>query len=142
MTPERMKALHRLLIEALNTHSCEGMEEIFRDPYTVHEGCNNPDGTERTYTVSHEMLKQSITRPIPGLPDKRQTIKMQIAEGDMVFTYCVATATHSGKWLGIPATGKKLTYENLYISRFQDEKIAEHWVILDAFGMLRQIGKL
>ena len=142
MSPERMKATHRLLIDALNNHSCEGVEEIFCDPYTVHEGYNNPDGTERTYTVSRDMLKKSIARPIPGLPDKHQVVKMQIAEGDMVFTYCVATATHSGPWLGIPATGKKLTYENLYISRFRDGKIAEHWVILDAFAMLRQIGKL
>ena len=88
------------------------------------------------------MLKESIRKPIPGLPDKHQTVRMQIAEGDMVFTYCVATATHSGKWFGIPATGKKLTYENLYISRFEGDKIAEHWVILDAFGMLRQMGVL
>jgi predicted ester cyclase len=60
----------------------------------------------------------------------------------MVFTYCIATATHSGPWLGIPATGKQLTYENLYISRFEGGKIAEHWIFLDAFGMLRQMGAL
>ena len=142
MTPERMKELHRRLIDALNDHSGEGMDEIFHDNYTVHEGYNNADGSERRYTVSLDMLRQSICKPIPGLPDKHQAIKMQIAEGNFVFTYCIATATHSGKWLGIPATGKKLTYENLYISRFEGEKIAEHWVILDAFGMLRQMGAL
>ena len=142
MTTDRMKEIHRMLIDALNSHSGEGIEEIFHDNYTVHEGYNNEDGTERCYTVSLGMLKESGRKGIPGLPDKHQTVRMQIAEGDMVFTYCVATATHSGKWLGIPATGKKLTYENLYISRFEGEKIAEHWVILDAFGMLRQMGVL
>jgi len=142
MTPEHMKEIHRLLIDALNSHSIEGIDAFFHDNYTVHEGFNNEDGMERIYTVPLDMLVQSVRNGIPGLPNKHQTIKMQIAEGDMVFTYCVATATHSGTWFGIPATGKKLTYENLYISRFEDGKIAEHWVFLDAFGMLRQIGEL
>jgi len=142
MTPDRMKEIHRQLIEALNNHSSEGIGGFFHDNYTVHEGYNNPDGTERYYTVSLAMLKKSIGKGIPGLPDKHQTVKMQIAEGDLVFTYCVATATHSGPWCGVPATGRQLTYENLYISRFEGGKIAEHWVILDAFGMLRQIGAL
>ena len=142
MTPERMKEIHRLLIDALNRHSSEGIAAFFHDNYTVHEGYNNVDGMERTYTVSLAMLRKSIRKGIPGLPDKHQTIKMQVAENNLVFTYCIATATHSGTWFGIPATGKTLTYENLYISRFEDGKIAEHWVFLDAFGMLRQIGAL
>ena len=140
MTPDRMKEIHRQLIDALNNRGDTG--PIFHDNYIVHEGYNNADGAERCYTVSPAMLKESGRKGIPGLPDKHQTVKMQIAEGDMAFTYCVATATHSGPWLGIPATGKRLTYENLYISRFENDKIAEHWVILDAFGMLRQIGAL
>ena len=142
MTPERMKEIHRLLIDALNRHSSEGIAALFHDNYTVHEGYNNVDGMERTYTVSLGMLRKSIRKPIPGLPDKQQTVKMQVAENNLVFTYCVATATHSDTWFEVPATGKKLTYENLYISRFEGEKIVEHWVFLDAFGMLRQIGEL
>jgi len=142
MTPERMKEIHRQLIDALNNHSGEGIDEIFHNNYTVHEGYINADGTERCYTVSLDMLKASLRKGIPGLPDKHQMIKMQIAEGDRVFTYCIATATHTGKWFGVSATGKRLTYENLYISRFENGKIVEHWVILDAFGMLRQMGAL
>ena len=142
MTTDRMKEIHQILIDALNTHSREHMDEIFHDNYVVHEGFNNKDGTETMYSVSLAMLKQSINKPIKGLPDKHQTIKMQIAEGNTVVSYCIATATHTGEWFGQPATNKKLTYENIYISRFQDEKIIEHWVILDAFGMLRQIGAL
>jgi predicted ester cyclase len=88
------------------------------------------------------MVRQSVARAIKGLSDKHLTIKMQIAENDRVFTYCVATAKHTDSWLGYPATNKKLTYENLFISRFQDGKIIEHWVILDAFGMLRQMGAI
>ena len=142
MTPERMKEIHRLLIDALNSHSAEGIDAFFHDNYTVHEGYNSVDGMERIYTVSLGMLRKSIRKPIPGLPDKHQTVKMQVAENNLVFTYCVASATHSGTWFEIPATHKRLTYENLYISRFEDGKIAEHWVFLDAFGMLRQLGAL
>ncbi|MCL2300807.1 MAG: ester cyclase [Firmicutes bacterium] len=142
MTTDRMKEIHRLLIDALNSHADEGIAAFFHDNYTVHEGFNNGDGKERIYKVTLDMLGQSIRRGIPGLPDKHQTVKMQLAEGDMAFTYCIAEATHSGPWFGIPPTGKRLTYENLYISRFEGEKIAEHWVFLDAFGMLRQIGAL
>jgi len=142
MTADAMKEIHRRLIDALNEHSCAHIDEIFHDNYLVHEGYNNADGTERSYRVSLDMLKKSLGKPIKGLPDKHLTIKMQIAESDTVFTYCIATATHAGDWLGYPATNKKLTYENLFISRFQDGKIIEHWVALDAFGMLRQIGAL
>jgi len=142
MTADRMKEIHRMLIDALNTRSCKEIDKIFHDNYTVHEGFNNEDGTERTYTVSLDMLRQSICMPVKGLPDKHLSIQMQVAEGDIVFTYCVATATHTDEWLGYRATNKKLTYENLFISRFENDKIIEHWVVLDAFGMLRQIGVL
>lgn len=136
----KRKEIHRMLIDSLNTHSCENIDKIFHDGYIVHEGYNNADGTERTYPVSLDMMKQSIITPIKGMPDKYLTIKLQIAEADMIFTYCTATATHTGDWIGYPATNKELVYENVFISRFQGEKIIEHWVILDAFGMLRQIG--
>ena len=140
MTPEQMKQAHRRMVDALNRGAGNELTELFHDGYLVHEGFTNGDGTERAYPVTHDMLRQC--GPIPGLPDKRQEIKMQIAEGDRVFTYCIASATHLGAWFGHPATGKRLNYENLYISRFHEGKIIEHWVFLDAFGMLRQIGTL
>jgi steroid delta-isomerase-like uncharacterized protein len=74
-----------------------------------------------------------------AFPNSQIEIVQQIAEGDRVVSYITSTGTHSGVFYGIPPTGKNISTSVIRIDRIQDGKIAEHWSISDAAGLMHQL---
>ncbi|MEQ8689421.1 MAG: ester cyclase, partial [Pseudomonadales bacterium] len=50
------------------------------------------------------------------------------------------TMTHKGEYLGVPATGRKLTLRVMDFYRCSDDKICENWVLLDYMDLFQQMG--
>ncbi len=48
--------------------------------------------------------------------------------------------THSGEFMGIPATGKEVKISGIDITRFENGQSAEHWGQWDVAGMMVQLG--
>jgi predicted ester cyclase len=69
-------------------------------------------------------------RRIPGLragfPDLKVTISRQIAEGNLVCTHAWFEGTHTGEWLGIPATGRRVRFQNVSIDEVEDGRVVQH----------------
>jgi predicted ester cyclase len=87
-----------------------------------------------------DVMKQAITRVGKGLSDASMSIDDVVAEGDKVVVRLMSTATQSGEFMGMPATGKTYTIEELHEFRLADGRIAEHWHQGDMLGMLKQLG--
>jgi hypothetical protein len=51
-----------------------------------------------------------------------------------------AAAAHQGEHMGIPATGKSITYNEIFIVRFVNGRIAETWGVVDVLSQMRQLG--
>jgi steroid delta-isomerase-like uncharacterized protein len=66
-------------------------------------------------------------------------ILKQVAEDDQVATHMMTQGTHSGPFLGMPASGKTISLSSTRIDRFQDGKIAEHWSVADMAGLMQQL---
>lgn len=49
-------------------------------------------------------------------------------------------ATHQGQFMGVPATGKVVTYTGITISRMAGSTCVEDWELVDALGLLHQLG--
>jgi predicted ester cyclase len=62
-----------------------------------------------------------------------------VAEGDLVMERWTANATHLGTLMGIPPTGKPVSFAGVILYRFSDGKIVEMWWAWDTMGMMRQI---
>lgn len=45
-----------------------------------------------------------------------------------------------GEWLGIPTTNRKFAIDAVDLFRVQDGKLAEHWDVMDVYGLFRQLG--
>jgi predicted ester cyclase len=75
-------------------------------------------------------------------PDLQVTIRMQIAEGDLVATRLVATGTHRGAFFGIEPTNKSIRIDAVNIDRIKDGKIVEHWGAANTLEALLEIGAL
>jgi steroid delta-isomerase-like uncharacterized protein len=54
-------------------------------------------------------------------------LKAVVAEGDRVAVHIEFTATHTGTFLGLPASGAHLTLPLIQVWRVADGKIVEHW---------------
>lgn len=98
--------------------------------------------------------------PFPGQGDGRADLKTRvrtildafaplhfqvedvIEEGDRVVVRWSQTGTHSGDFMGIPATGKQYTMNGIDIHRLRAGKMAEHWHVVDLFALLQQLGAL
>ena len=50
------------------------------------------------------------------------------------------SGTHRGEFMGVPATGKRVSIGVIDIIRVSGGKLVEHWGQMDSMGMMQQIG--
>ena len=75
-----------------------------------------------------------------AFPDLRWTLHDTIAEADRVMAFSTWTGTHRGEFMGIPATGRRVTVEAWTLDRYRDARLTESRIIMDIAGMLVQLG--
>ena len=63
-----------------------------------------------------------------------------VAEGDKVMARVSTRGGHSGDFEGVPPTGKQWTSRGFIYNRFENGKLVESDVIMDALGHLKQLG--
>lgn len=77
-----------------------------------------------------------------AFPDFHAVIHWQAAEGDLVTTFKTYHGTHTGTFLGIPPTGRKIQFETVDAMRVRNGKISEHWGVANLYSLLQQLGAL
>jgi predicted ester cyclase len=70
------------------------------------------------------------------------TVEQGLECGDLVAIYGRINGIHSDDTLGIPATGKQVSFPYIDIFRIADGQMAEAWHIEDIAGLLRQVAAL
>ena len=133
-TPEKNKEVVELLYNMVfRGHDFSRLDEIMRDDYIQH----NED-----VAGGKEGFRQFFEQTFKSIPDFSYTMKKIVADGDIVMMYSSTTGTHTGEWIGNPATGNKLNFDVVDIFRIQDGKIAEHWDVADTLKLFQQLGKI
>jgi steroid delta-isomerase-like uncharacterized protein len=126
--------VRRYVDEVQNGHSIEALESIYSRNFIDH--MNSFDGLFQGI----EGLKMGYVEMLKAFPDFRVIIHDQIAEGDKVVTYKTVMGTHREEFRGIPATGKKVEYQSIYIFRIENNKISEYWGLQDELKLMQQLG--
>ncbi len=75
-----------------------------------------------------------------GFPDIQVEILDQIGEGDKVSTRKVMRATHTGEFMGIPASNKRIAIHVIDIIRLKDGKYIEHWGMSNLADIIKEIS--
>jgi steroid delta-isomerase-like uncharacterized protein len=133
--PEVNKALVRRFVEDVkNQRKYDQMGDIFRADYQEH------NATVSSFGGGIEGYKKFLTHLFNAFPEDRVNIDQIVAEGSMVSYRGTESGTHKAEFLGIPATGKSATWTEIQFFRFQDGKVAEHWVDVDLFSWFQQLG--
>ncbi len=138
-TPQENKAAFRRFQDATNTHDAELISK------TIDE-LVEPDALIRTplpiEATGAQLLKEVFARLHRAYPDLHVRIEDLIAEGDKVVSRNTVTGTHQGEYMGIPPTGKSITYNEIFICRFVNGRIHETWGIVDVLSQLRHLGAI
>jgi steroid delta-isomerase-like uncharacterized protein len=76
-----------------------------------------------------------------AMPDIHLTHDDLFGEDDMVVQRWHTTGHHTGEDLfGVPASGKELVITGINQFRVADERLAERWGVVDAVGLMQQLG--
>jgi len=87
-----------------------------------------------------EGLKDVLKGMRGAFPDMNWTVEEQMEDGDKVVSRFTWTGTHRGTFLGIPATGRPVEVWGMVIDLFDGEKIKSTRIIMDALGLMAQLG--
>lgn len=128
------EAIVRRFIDEYQTNGDESVaEEILADDFVDH--C--PFGP---FPPDREGVKQLFTALRGAFPDLRAEIKDQISQGDKVVTRKTFHGTNDGEFMGMPPTGKKVSFDVIDILRLRDGQFVDHWNVVDAMGLMQQLG--
>jgi steroid delta-isomerase-like uncharacterized protein len=90
----------------------------------------------------HEGLEDFLQLVIKAVPDFQIQIEDMFSTDDRLALRFTSLGTHRGEFLGYPPTGKTIKTNQINLYRFDGDKIAETWQLMDVAGFLRQIGAL
>jgi steroid delta-isomerase-like uncharacterized protein len=92
-----------------------------------------PQYGRETWRQGFEMMRRAF-------PDLQAHIEDIVAAEDKVAVRVRFRGTHSGEFLGFPATGRTVEYVSHEFYRIAGGLIAEEWICSDMATLLRQLG--
>ena len=92
------------------------------------------------WTTGYQAAFQNLTRNIlTPFADLRMTVE-EIVEGkDAVVVRQHIEATHVNEFLGIPATGRHVSWPAVTMVKVKDGRVVENYTLLDLWGIYQQL---
>ena len=120
----------------------------------IHQG--NVGAIDESIATNHRLTWPGSPTPLCGpegfkhllilyasaFPDLHWTTEEVTAQGETVVARLQARGTHQREVMGMPPTGKQVTWTETHIFRVAGGKLVEHWTNLNPVGMLQQLGVL
>ena len=134
MGSEDLKQLNqRFNDEVFRRKRIDAIDEMLTDDFVEHTPAPG-QATDR------EGAKDLTRQMLQAFPDLDVVVENQIAEGDMVSSIGKMTGTHKADFMGVPATGKKISVPVMDTGRVRNGKFSEHWGLVDVPAMMTQLG--
>ncbi len=131
MSLEENKAVVRRLYEAVNRREWDSLDELFAPGY-VHHSAPGHD-------MTLEELRQFMVGTVSAFPDLQANLDELIAEEEKVMARWTQSATHASEFMGIPPTGKRITWSGINIFRVVDGRIVEDTPYWDFSVIMHQL---
>jgi steroid delta-isomerase-like uncharacterized protein len=131
------KVALRRFCDAANTGDAELISKTVDELFAPNALMGLPLPIEAT---GAHFVKEVFARLLGAYPDLHITIEDLIEEGDKVVMRNTVTGTHLSEYMGVPPTGKSVTYNEIFIARFAGGRIAESWGVVDVFSQMKQLG--
>lgn len=134
MPEKENRDLCRQIIAAWNRWDVGGITEHWADDCIHH----TTDGRQ----MSPDVVVKIIESALQAFPDVHLETESILADGDRVAMRVTLTATHKGDFLGVPGTGRRVSWPTVYEMRVADGKVTDVWDVTNYLPVLHALGKL
>ncbi len=132
---EETRRVIEAMVDGLNDHQINGMAAFFHPAFRWmgNCGCGVKNGLRE--------FQENWQRPFQAaFSDKVAIDEARIFDGEWGACFGAQHAVHSGEFMGVPATGKRVTIRYMDFWKVEDGKIVDNWVMVDFPDVLRQLG--
>jgi predicted ester cyclase len=136
MSVEANKQVVRSFLEdVVNTGAVDRLADLISPDY-------REEGDKTGASSGLEGAKRHVLLVRQTYSDLHVTVEQQIAEGEWVATRITARGTHSGTWLGMTPTGRRVVITGVNIDRVVNGRIVEHGGAANLLDPLLAIGAI
>ena len=133
MSDQNVAAVRRLTQEGFVAGKVEVVDDV------VAENCVDHDPMPGQ-GQGREGQRHTCQMVVDGLSNRSTLRDDFLATGDTVVENWIFQGTHTGDFLGAPATGKQLQVRGIEIWRLAGGRIVERWGVVDAAGVMEQLA--
>jgi predicted ester cyclase len=133
--PESNAAVVRRFVELYQSgdHDVAIAQELLADDFVDH----SPFGP---FAPDREGVLALFAMLFAAFDGFHAEIHQQVSDGDLVTTRKTFHGRHVGDFMGIPPTGADVAFDVIDILRVTDGTMREHWNVVDALGLMHQLG--
>ncbi|MDP7067183.1 MAG: ester cyclase [Acidimicrobiales bacterium] len=133
MTGEEAKELVRHIMEdGFNKQDLSVVEASFSEDYVRH-GYGGPSANSLAEHI------ESLKAYHASLSDARFEIQQMVSDGEYVAVRYILRGTHTGTFMGVPASGNEIERHAVAIFTVADRKVVEGHIVSDSGGLLEQL---
>jgi predicted ester cyclase len=135
-TAQRADELVRAFFDAVNDDEPARIDELVDRGFLSYDlhGTRSRTGLKRNYS--------DLRRSFSELRFEVHENVGVLVESDLVALRTIITGTHSGDYSGVAATGNRIQTSASHIFRVRDDRLVEHWPVLDTYRILVAIGAI
>ncbi|MGB5410577.1 MAG: ester cyclase [Woeseiaceae bacterium] len=123
------------MVDGLNDHDIDNMGRFFAETFRWmgNAGCGVKNGLQE--------FQDNWQRPFQAaFSDKVCIDEARITQGQWCAAFGRQEAVHSGEFMGIAATGKRVEIRYMDFWKVVDGKIVDNWVMVDFPAVMQQLG--
>jgi predicted ester cyclase len=123
------------MVDGLNDHRIDDIGQFFAEGFRWmgNQGC----GTK----IGLQAFQDNWQRPFQAaFSDKVCIDEARLYMGEWAAAFGRQEAVHSGEFMGVAATGKRVEIRYMDFWKVQDGKITDNWVMFDFPHVLAQLG--
>lgn len=132
---EETRRVVEAMVDGLNDHVIEGIGAFFHQQFRWmgNAGCGTKKGLKE--------FQDNWQKPFQAaFSDKVCVDEARLVEGEWMAAFGRQIATHSGEFMGIPPTGKRVEIRYMDFWKVKEGKIVDNWVMVDFPHVMQQLG--
>ena len=132
---DETRAVVEAMVDGLNDHRIKGMSAFFAEDFRWmgNAGCGTKKGLRE--------FQDNWQKPFQAaFSDKVCIDEARVFQGEWGAAFGAQHAVHSGEFMGIPPTGKRVEIRYMDFWKVKDGRIVDNWVMVDFPHVMRQLG--
>jgi steroid delta-isomerase-like uncharacterized protein len=116
--------------QLLNQGNIAAARNLFAENYLLH-------ATGGDQTGGPQLIESFVSDLRTAFPDLHVEVEILVTEGNRVAWVRRNRGTHQSDFMGVPATGRVVVWQDIVVTRYENGLIAEEWGASDLAERLR-----